>query len=142
MKTLAAAMAAMLVVGIGLPASSDPTISITQPGNTKAAAATPLTYAVTNASHAAIMLSTSGGCGTYQRPMKPAARFAASCAVADGKSTIAVTTYPAKQMLCAAHITRQGGINYTTFDATATCRERQSLNRIEIMVAPAPMHST
>ena len=126
----------MLIAGISVPASSDPTISITQPGNARAAALAPLTYAVINSSHSAIMLSTSGGCGSYQRPIKPAARFSASCTAADGKSTLAATTYPAKQMLCASHITRQGGINYTTFDAKSRCRERQSLNHIDIVVTP------
>ncbi len=136
MKNLVAAVAGMLVIGISMPASSDPTVTITQPGNAKAAADAPLTYAVINASRSSIMLSTSGGCGSAQRPMKPAARISASCAKTDEKSTIAATTYPAKRMLCAAHITRQGGINYTTFDATPTCREQQSLNHIEIVVAP------
>jgi hypothetical protein len=68
--------------------------------------------------------------------MKPAVRLVASCAVTDGKSTIAAMTYPAKQMLCAAHINRQGGINYTTFEDTTNCREHLSLNHIEIVVAP------
>jgi hypothetical protein len=138
MKNLAAAVAVLLVIGISTPASPDPTISITQPGNAKAAANTPLTYVVINSSHAKILLSTSGECGSRQRVMKPAARISAGCAVTDGKSTIAAATYPAKKMLCAAHITRQGGINYTTFDATGTCREQQSLNHIEIVVAPRP----
>jgi hypothetical protein len=82
------------------------------------------------------MLATSGGCGTYPRPMKPAARLFASCAVTDAKSTIAAMTYPAKQLLCAAHINRQGGINYTTFEGTTACSEHESLNHIEIVVAP------
>ena len=136
MKNLAAAVAALLIIGISMPASADPTISITQPGNARAAAIAPLTYAVINSSHGSIMLSTSGGCGSNQRPIKPGTRFSASCPATDGKSTIAATTYPAKHMLCAAHINRQGGINYTTFDPTTTCREQQSLNHIEIVVAP------
>lgn len=82
------------------------------------------------------MLSTSGGCGSYQRPMKPAARLFASCAVTDGASTIASLTYPAKQKLCVAHINRQHGIDYTAFEGTNACREQQSLNHIEIVVAP------
>lgn len=118
------------------PASSEPTITITQPGNAKAAAAALLTYAVTNSSRGSITLSTSGGCGSYQRQMKPAVRLVASCAVTDGKSTIAAMTYPAKQMICAAHINRQGGINYTTFDDATACHAQQSLNHIEIVVAP------
>jgi hypothetical protein len=136
MKHLAAAIAVALIVGISAPASAQPTITITQPGNAKSAATAPLTYLVTNSSRSSIMLSTSGGCGAFQRPMKPAARLAATCAVTDGKSTIAATTYPAKKMLCAAHITRQGGINYTTFDASTGCRANQSLNHIEIVVTP------
>jgi hypothetical protein len=136
MKHLTAAIAVALIMGISAPASPEPTISITQPGNAKAAAAAPLTYAVINSSRGSIMLSTSGGCGSYQRPMKPAVRLVASCAVTDGKSTIAAMTYPAKQMLCAAHINRQGGINYTTFEDTTNCREHLSLNHIEIVVAP------
>jgi hypothetical protein len=135
MKHLTAAIAAALLLASGVPASAQSTISITQPATGKAAAATPLAYAVTNGSRASIMLSTSGGCGSYQRPMKPAARLAATCAVADGKSTIAATTYPGKKMLCAAHITRQGGINYTTFAGSSTCSANQSLNRIEILVS-------
>jgi hypothetical protein len=136
MKNLAVAVAVLLIAGISAPALADPTISITQPGNTKAAASAPLTYAIVNSSRSSVMLSTSGGCGSNQRPMKSAARLSLSCTATDGKSTIAVTTYPAKQMLCAAHITRQGGINYTTFDTTAACREQQSLNHIEIVVVP------
>jgi hypothetical protein len=135
MKHLNAAVAA-LIIGISVPASAEPTITITQPGNAKAAATTPLTYGVTNSSRGLIMLSTSGGCGSYQRPMKPAVHLVASCAVTDGKSTIAALTYPAKQMLCAAHISRQGGINYTTFDDTTACHAQQGLNHIEIVVAP------
>ena len=72
MKHPIAAIAATLIIGISVPASSEPTISITQPGNGKAAAAAPLTYAMINSSHGSIMLVTSGGCGSYQRPMKPA----------------------------------------------------------------------
>jgi hypothetical protein len=89
MKHLTAAVAAALIIGMSVPASSEPTITITQPGNAKAAAAAPLTYAVTNSSRGSIRLSTSGGCGSYQRQMKPAVRLVASCAVTDGKSTIA-----------------------------------------------------
>jgi hypothetical protein len=136
MKQRTAAIAVALIIGISAPASSEPTISITQPGNTKAAAATPLTYAVINSSHVSIMLSTSGGCGSYQRPMKPAAHLFASCSASDGKSTIAAMTYPAKQTLCAARINRQNGTNYTTFDATPACRGVQTLNHIEIVVSP------
>ena len=122
MNSCISAVAVALVVGIGFPASAAPA----SPGA--------LTYAVINTSRRSIMLSTSGGCGSYQRPMKPAARLYASCAATDGKSTIAAMTYPAKKPICAAHISRRGGINYTTFDGTATCRERQSLNHIEITV--------
>jgi hypothetical protein len=137
MKNLAVATAIFLVAGIGVPAGADPTISITQPGNTKAAATTPLTYVIVNSSRRQIMLATSGACGSLHRPMKPAARFSASCAVTDGKSTIALTNYPVKRNLCAAHITRQSGINYTTFDSSTTlCREQQSLNHIEIVFSP------
>jgi hypothetical protein len=137
MKHLTAAIAAALIIGTGVPASSDPTISITQPGNAKSAAVAPLTYVVINANSGSIMLSTSGGCGSHQRPMKPAARLSSSCAATDEKSTIALMTYPAKQLLCATHINRQGGINYTTFDdAGGACRVSQSLNHIEIAVVP------
>ena len=136
MKHLTAAVAAALIIGFSATASAQPTITITQPGNAKAAAAAPLTYAIINSSRSSIMLSTSGGCGSYQQPMKPSAHLSASCDAADGKSTIAATTYPAKQMLCAAHITRQGGINYTTFAGGTTCREQESLNHIQIVVAP------
>ena len=45
-------------------------------------------------------------------------------------------TYPAKHTICAAYINRQGGINYTTFEGATACRERESLNHIEIVVAP------
>jgi hypothetical protein len=135
LKHVAAAITA-LIIGMSAPAAADPTITITQPANAKAAAAAPLTYAVINSSRSSIMLSTSGGCGFYQMPIKSAARLAASCKAADGKSTIAATTYPAKQMICAAHINRQGGINYTTFDTTPKCHAQQSLNHIEIVVAP------
>jgi hypothetical protein len=83
-----------------------------------------------------IVLSTSGGCGSYQRQMKPTVHLVASCAVTDGKSTIAALTFPAKQMICAAHINRQGGINNIMFDDTTACRAQQSLNHIEIVVAP------
>jgi hypothetical protein len=134
MKHVTAVIAAALIIGMSVPASPEPTISITQPGNAKAAASAPLTYAVINSSHGSIMLSTSGGCGSYQRPMKPAVRLNASCAATDGKSTIAAMTYPAKHMICATHINRQGGINYTTFSGTTACRGRQSLNHIEIVV--------
>ncbi len=136
MERFAAAAAVVLILGTGMPASSQPTITITQPGNARDAAAAPLTYAVINSSRSSIMLSTSGRCGSYQRPMKPAARLSASCAVTDGKSTIAATTYPGKQLLCAAHIDRQSGINYTTFDGATACHELESLNHIEIVVAP------
>jgi len=136
MKHLAAAIAVALIIGISAPASPDPTITITQPGTGKAAAATPLTYALINSSRATIMLSTSGGCGSYQRPMKPAARLYASCAATDRKSTIAAMTYPAKQMICAAHLNRQSGINSTTFEGSTACHERESLNHIEIVVVP------
>jgi hypothetical protein len=136
MKHLTALIVVALIIGISAPASSDPTISITQPGNTKAAATTPLTYAVINSSRGSIMLSTSGGCGAHQRPMKPAARVSGSCAAVDGKSTIAATTYPAKKMLCATHIDREGGTNYTTFAGASACRQAQSLNHIDIVIAP------
>jgi hypothetical protein len=136
MKHLTAVIVAALIIGIGAPASSDPSISITQPGNTKAAATSPLTYAVINSSRGSIMLSTSGGCGSHQRPIKPRARLSGSCAAIDGMSTIAATTYPAKKMLCATHINRQGGTNYTTFAGTSACRQAQSLNHIDIVIAP------
>ena len=143
MKHLAATIAVALTLGINAPAWADPTITITQPGNAKAAATAPLTYVVTNGSHDTIMLSTSGGCGSYQMPMKPAAHLSASCRATDGKSTIAATSYPAKQMLCAAHIDRESGINQTTFDSPAQgCRGVQSLNHIEIVVAPLPKLSS
>jgi hypothetical protein len=136
MKHLAAAITVGLIIGTSAPALPQPTVTITQPANAKAAADAPLTYVMTNTSRGTIMLSTSGSCGSYQRPMKPAARLAANCAVADGKSTIAATTYPAKQMICAVHINRQGGINYITVDPTTACHQRESLNHIEIVVAP------
>jgi hypothetical protein len=137
MKHLTAVIVAALVAGVSAPASSDPAISITQPGNTKAAATTPLTYAVINSSRASVMLSTSGGCGVHQLPIKRAARLGGNCVAVDGKSTIAVTTYPAKKMLCATHIDREGGTNYTTFaGGTGACRQSQSLNHIDIVIAP------
>jgi len=135
MKHLAAAIALALIVNFPVSGSADPTVTITQPGNGKAAAAAPLAYAVINSSSGSIMLSTSGLCGSYQRPMKPAARLYASCAVTDGKSTIAATSYPAKKMLCAAHIDRLHGINSVMFDGSATCHARASLNHIEIVVS-------
>jgi hypothetical protein len=136
MKLLTAAIAAALIAGIGGPALADPTISITQTGNTKAAAAAPLTFVTINSSRGSIVLTASGGCGASARQMKPAARIIGSCPATDGKSTIAAMTYPAKQVLCVAHINRQAGINYTTFESTTNCRERESLNHIEIVVAP------
>jgi hypothetical protein len=136
MKHLVAAIALVLTAGLAVPALADPTVSISQPGTSRAAATTPLTYAVINSSHGAIMLSTSGGCGSYQRPMKPAGHLYASCAPTDGKSTIAATTYPAKHTICAAHIDRRAGINYITLDSAIACREQESLNHIEIVVAP------
>ena len=136
MKHFAIACAVALIIGSGAAASAQSTISITQPGNGKAAASAPLTYGVTNSSRGSIVLSTSGGCGSYQRSMKPAARLAASCAVTDGMSTISATSYPQKQVLCVAHITRQGGINYTTFEGANACRESESLNHVEVVVAP------
>jgi hypothetical protein len=136
MKHLILVIAAALIVGMSVPASPEPTISITQPANAQSAAAAPLTYTVINSSRGPIMLSINGGCGSYQRPLKPSARFGASCAATDGKSTIAMMTYPAKQMLCANHVNRQNGINFTTFEGTTACHVRQSLNHIEIVVAP------
>ena len=135
MKQLAVAMTAALIAGLSVPAGADPAVTITLPANAKAAATAPLTYVVTNRSRNAIMLSTSGGCGSYQMPMKPGAHLAASCKVTDAKSTIAATTYPAKQMLCAAHINRLNGINQTTFDPTSACTAQQGLNHIEIVVS-------
>jgi hypothetical protein len=134
------AVSAALIIGMSVPASADPAATIIQPPNTKAAATAPLTYGVINASRLSIMLSTSGGCGFFQRPMKPAAHLYASCAVADGNSTIAATTYPAMQQICAAHVTRQNGINAITFEGSTTCRELQSLNHIEITVASPALH--
>ena len=102
-----------------------------------AAPAPVMTYAVIDAGKAPIMLSTTGGCGGYLRPMKAAAKLYASCSANDGKSTIAAMSYPAKKMLCALHVTRHGGIDYMTFSGSPTCRSRESLHHIDIVVTPA-----
>jgi transposase InsO family protein len=39
-----------------------------------------------------------------------------------------------KKMLCSAHITRQGGIDYTTFSGSPNCHENRSLNHIDLVV--------
>jgi hypothetical protein len=103
-----------------------------------AAPAPVMTYAVIDAGKAPIMLSTTGGCGVYQRPMKAAQQLHATCSANDGKSTIAATSYPAKKMLCAAHITRQGGIDYMTFTGSTLCHASETLHHIDIVITSPP----
>lgn len=120
MMRLIAATISALFVATGAPAP--------------AAEAPVMTYAVIDSGKVPIMLSTSGTCGVYQRPMKAAQKLYASCNASDGKATIAATSYPAKKLLCAAHITRQGGIDYVTFTGTPACHTSESLHHIDLVV--------